>query len=274
MLNLFRGELYKLLHGRALWVCAMLCVVMTAIVCATYGMLEEAMMDMPPEAAAQMEKMGMSIGSGGNALLSDSLDGGWMLANAYNGNTMQSLLAIFVSIFVVAEFSSGAMKVIASKGLGRTQIYLAKLLAVAAATFILSIVIALASLIGGVLVGGAGELQVTVWQLVRFLGIQFLLNFALASFFMMIAMLFRTYAAAISVNLCLLFFFPMVLSFITVLAGTQIEVPQFWLLQGVESMSTFTPDAGDVANSLVLSAVYLSAATAVGCFAFHKQDIK
>lgn len=274
MLNLTRAEFYKLSKSRTFYVCCLLGIAMSLIMAATLGLMQEMMKALTPEVLEKMGGMGFNMGVGNSIdSINVELSGASLLSQTFTGNSIQVLMAIFISVFVATEFSCGAMKNIAAKGFSRTKIYLSKLTAVSLGSIALMLISCVASVLCGTIFWGFGD-GIELKGLLIFLGMQLLMQIALAALFTMVAMIFRSHAASIAINLGLIMFVPLLFQLIALILQKESGLADLWLVQNIINLSTFSPLQSDIIKGLIASGVYLVLSTVIGCLAFRKQDIK
>lgn len=113
MIGLLKAEFYKLFRRRAFYVCLLIGILVSAF---SIWLLND-------NYVSYLERMGIE-----SANLSDMGFNGWMAI--VNSTSMTSLLtAIFASMFVATDFSTGVVKNFLIRGTGRIKFYFSKLIA-------------------------------------------------------------------------------------------------------------------------------------------------
>ena len=119
MLNLFKSDMYKLSKSKAFFISMLVCIFLTfmSVVIIYYT----------TNGNSTSASSGISVTVSEEAMKSDK-----SVINNVKGyldsNDLFFYISIFISVFVNMEFSSGAIKNIASKGYNRSYIYISKLI--------------------------------------------------------------------------------------------------------------------------------------------------
>lgn len=274
MINLLRSEIYKLFKSKAFYVCCIICVVGTAIVAFTYDFMQK---NITPEMLEQMKSASSSGANISNTegLLTQKFNGQILLSQAFAQNTLQIVLAVFISLFVASEFTTGTIKNIVSKGFSRFKVYSAKLITVWIATILMMVVIALASVLIGTALWGFGDIASDLTKnIFIFLGLQTLLFFALSSMFIAISVVIRSNGGSIATNVCVIAFAALVTALIDAILPDGNTVSQYWIQNNIVNVSTLTFTTKQITQSLLISGSYLVIFVLGGFLTFQKKDIK
>jgi ABC-2 type transport system permease protein len=274
MINLLRAEIYKLLKSKAFYICCLICIAGTLIVGFTYDFLQK---NMTPE---MLEQIYDTSNSGFNAsvpsnLFPDTMDGQFMLSQAFAGNTLQLILAVFVSLFVASEFTTGTIKNMVAKGFSRWKIYFAKLLTVWIASLIMMFVAALSAVLIGTILWGFGDIADGLGKnIFTFFGLQILLCFALTAVFITIAIAVRSNGGSIAINICMIAFAALVTSLLDAMLPDGKTISQYWIQNNIVAVSTLSFTTKQITQSLWISISYLVVFVLLGGFTFQQKDIK
>lgn len=307
MKNLISSETYKLFKSKSLWICTIVGCAMALFVVMTYLMLSIAMKaeipvetedengsitttttTMADEMNAEFEEMGMSEAD--MAMLTGSYDGELMLELGFYGTSLQLLVAVFVAIFVAGEFSNGTIKMIVSRGYNRSKVYFAKLISSNIASAIMaSVIVAFATVAGTIIWGWHNPEKgsaASASDILVFIVIQLLLNVAITTMFVAIAMMFKNLGASIAITIASYSFG----SIVFMLADAVIKgiakavdisvskIPimpsELWIVQSITNMSKYDFSSKDIGIALGVFAGYTIIFTAIGQLMFNKKDIK
>jgi ABC-2 type transport system permease protein len=193
-----------------------------------------------------------------------------------NGN-VQMLLAIFTAIFITSEFSHGTMKNVVSKGFLKLQIFFSKLITMIIAVYIIILAnIIVGTLSATIVTGTVGDFTGEfVGEMLKTVGIELLLNAALAAVFVMVAMVIRNLGGAIAVSILgVLTLAPLIYTALEVFIKSKIDFTEFSLLFNIMFYINETAAGSDYLRSSIVGIIFIVATTALGIFAFKKSDVK
>lgn len=106
MRNILNGEWYKWKKNKAFWICLLSAVGLVLLVYLT------------------MTAAGQAMGAGGDVLQETGISG--MAEQFAGGGLVTMFSAIFLCIWVISDYTHGAMKNVVGKGYSRIQVFLAK----------------------------------------------------------------------------------------------------------------------------------------------------
>ena len=183
MLRLLSAEGYKLKKSKSFFVCA---VVMVSVVVLMYGMM--LLLDGVVQGEIENGTAGVFVTQEDQQAL-DELESGsvWeqisimdMMQQVFSGNLVSCVLAVYVSIVVVSEYSSGMVKNIVGKGSSRTVIFMSKLIMAVLSSLLLLLISCAMVLACGMIFIGKSAFVGDFWQnAMVYVGMQMLLNAAL-----------------------------------------------------------------------------------------------
>ena len=132
MINLIKGEFYKLFKGKAFWgVLGFMCF---------YAVLEPIL----------FKKIMLQQG------LNEAYNNISSMLAVLQEEGIYTVIGILAAIFVVGEFTSGSMKQIASRGFSRTQLFLSKYITLFLGNILIVVVTLIIRFIIGALIFGVG----------------------------------------------------------------------------------------------------------------------
>lgn len=195
---------------------------------------------------------------------------------AFSDSDVNLYMAIFIAIFVTSEFTHGTMKNTISKGFSKVQVYVSKLITMSVATFLLMLVMFVFGTITGIIITGEIYTTLDIPMVLLMLGIEFLLHTALASLFVMVAMIIKSNGGTIAVNIiAIISFGPTVFALLDYLAKKTNTFQKLSLQMNISYFSNYMSSTNeDVIRAILVALVYLAITTALGIFAFHESDIK
>lgn len=279
MSNLLSAEFYKLRKGKSLFVGLL---VVAALVVMLYASL--VMIDKIKSGEVGNGTGGVMIFQGGETVEGESGAESMMqevgvagvLQQIFSGHFAGLILAVLVSIFVVREYATGAIKNLVGKGYSRSTIFLSKLLS----TVVLSIVFQVAAAIISILIGipflGKEGLSMTNWaDVALYIGLQLLFGITAAGVFVLMGELTRNLAAAIAVSIGVLLFstsFTALLDLLFHQIGFQ--PTKYWFLDLMASCPLNEFDGEFLGRSVIVSAVWFILAAVLGVIHFQRADVK
>lgn len=288
MLNLFRAECYKLWKAKSFYIC---CLIGAGIALLLYGTLF--LVD-------NLEKMEAQQGQGGVHVMATVNEGtespegagqpeeaaqipmsqkiGIMgvIEQMMSGSMAGFIVTVFVSIFVIGEYTNGAIKNVVGKGYSRGTVFISKLLAAELAALLINLVIVGATLLFGAILIGKGGISAIAWKdLTAFVGIQLAFSAALAAIAALIGETTRSLAAGISISLGIVMFSTSITAGLDLLFHNLNWKPSdYWLL---DLQTTALADIlhGDfLFRAAIISLAWFLAAAIAGTLHFRKADIK
>lgn len=275
MFQLIRSEFYKLSKSRVYLVCCLLSVLLSLIGVGTFKLLETMMQGMSPD---MMEGF-FSAGSNNsmdmvNGAFQEGLTGLSMVVQSFTQNSVEILMAVFASVFLCSEFSSNTIRHTVSRGFSRGKIYFVKMLTVFWGSFVLLAIFVLFNGIFGTLFWRLGDFNAGMTKdFLVFFGMQLLLHFALASLFGMFAILLRSHAGVISVNLCLILFVPLLVYLVNLLLKDSNAITDYWILQSIVNASQLSPGNDLLVKNVFVGGGYLVISYLIGSLNFQTRDI-
>lgn len=201
-----------------------------------------------------------------------------LVAETFSANSL-IFSSIVVSLFVACEFGFGTMKNIASKGFGRTEIYLSKLIVSCVVSTVFLLAYSLASVATGSILWGFGSVGAGYWQeICQIIGLEALLNLAFTSVFVFFAALVRQSGGAIAINICLLSFASTMVQMgqmlLHYLFKVEWDISQYLISSNIVVISQGNLNQETILRGLLVGVAYFVVTTLAGVWLFHKRDIK
>lgn len=194
----------------------------------------------------------------------------------FSGDFMALIIAVFCGIFIASEYGCGTFKNIVGKGYSRSSIYLSRLIAAIAAVILLILFGMVINLLCGVIFIGPEAFAGTFWKdLAVYMGLQIVIGSALTTVFVLIGEVCRNLGGSISLGIAVAVFSMLLTGALDMIfTHTDFTPSEYWLMD----MSTRCPVTGFetdyVIKTILISAVWLAAAAAVGMWHFRRADIK
>lgn len=265
MINLLNAELYKLRKSRSFFVCLLVAIAFVIFVCITLKMEKETSQQGTTEQGTAVVVVEEKI---------EIIDMEEMMLSATAG----ILLSIFVSIFVIGEYSDGAVKNSMGKGYAREKIFLAKYLTAIFASIVLFLAILFVTLLAGMFVMGTEGLNAEfVHTLCKYGGMQLLFEIAFMSVVCLVGETFRNMGIGVSVSLGLMIVghlvfsgLDAVLSFIHV----DFKTSAYWIANLISGCPLTDMSHDFVVQGLTAAAFWIIASVAVGIFHIKVADVK
>ncbi len=279
MLCLLSAEGYKLKKSKSFFVSA---VVMTLVVVLMYGIL--LLLDGVVKGEIENGTAGVIVTQEDRQDL-DELESGsvWeqigimdIMRQVFSGNLASCVLAVYVSIVVVSEYSSGMIKNIVGKGNSRTVIFMSKLImAVLSSLLLLLISCAMVLAFGMIFIGKSSFAGGFLQNLMLYIGIQMLLNAALAALYVLIAEVARSYAAGISASIGAAVFPTLLFTGLDVISEKYgLTLSSYWVVTRSETCPLSGITADFVLETVLVSAVWFLISVGLGIWHFNKTDVK
>lgn len=284
MINLLRGEFYKLFKSRSFYICALVGAGIVILMC---GMLFFADAIQKGEVkngtvGIYVDSSAVNEGEASAPLLKEItiLD---MVRQVF-GNFGYLVAAIFVSIFVIMEYGNGAIKNVVGKGYGRWQIFAAKYISSVIGGVILLIFMILLTLIGGVIIQSlTGEVQELNSRFLRELfvysGIQLILGTALIGLIVSVSEICRNLAAGISISVGITGVSTLIsgaldLMIKVILPQSQFKATDYWLIDLTANCPVRGIDTKFAFHAVIVAIGWIIISAGSGVVHFRKADIK
>ena len=257
MRNLLYGEWYKWKKNKAFWICLLSASGMILLVYLT------------------MTAAGQAMGATGDVLKETGISG--MAAQFAGGGLVTMFGAIFLCIWVVSDYTHGAMKNVVGKGYSRTQVFLAKHLFGTVITLIMNLIIFLVILtIGLILIGMPDKGGLFFQDLLIYFGLQLLFGAAISSIVIAVCEWSRNMAAGIGITMAVLIFSPLLVQGMDLLLSAlrlKISISRYWILNLMTDCPTEAFPLRFLVRGILMSVIWTLLPLAIGAAHFRKTDI-
>lgn len=276
MINLLRGEFYKLFRSKCLYICS---IAMVVFVLSIYGMfsLTDAMIQGQVDNGTGGLVITVDEGVAADASVWDDMDIATILPMLFS--TAGSLIVtIFATIFVYGEYANGAIKNVVGKGYSRWSVFASKYLATVVGTVVMYSVMLLTVLLCEIAILGGERLSADVLlPLCGYVGIQFLLGAALTGLVVMISQICRNLGAGIAISVCMIMFSSFATTGVNaVLSYFKINVnaSEYWIVDLISNCPATGLDSSAVIRIILCAVTWFVLALGVGSMHFRKVDVK
>lgn len=263
MINLLSAEIYKLKKSRSLKVSAGLSVLFTAVIYIIQELLLNGMAGNVNEAIKE--------GIANTGILD-------ILKQMFGQCNSIIFVTIFVCLFAMGDYSSGAVKNIVGKGLRREEIYLARFLVTEVGAVFIYLLTALAVFIGGIIFLGTEQINGTVlYDFISYLSLQILYLTAYTAIIIFVCEITRNTAGIIISILGVMLFSNMIFEGIDIVikaAGSPFTFSKYWIMTVIASCPTADIPSWFVTSSGIATGVWLIVSLTAGILCFSWKDVK
>lgn len=201
-----------------------------------------------------------------------SLSGISYLMEAISGSALSAVLAVFIPLFICEDYTSGTIRNIITRGFSRLEIFIAKLIAVLAATVLMTAVCLAAAYLVGTAFWGAGETALGSEQ-IKILLCQLAVIAAYATLFFAISSMLQKVGGSIAICLILPMAAVILLSLAdAALAEREIELSGYWIENLGRSLASVEAESGDIKKALIGASCYFAASIAASWLVIMKRE--
>lgn len=279
MVNLLKGELYKLRKAKSFYIC---CMVFAVFIVMVYGMIIM---------AEKIQKGEMQNGSYGVTVTEESMaeEGQKPLAAEVSvlevlGQMMASFgiftTAIFIAVFVVGDYGNGAVKNIVGKGMARWKIFVVKYSFTILAAAVLLLIMTVLTVLAGIIFKGTGIIGAQFFrEIAAYAGVQIMLGLALAGIIVFVSELCRNLSAAISIGIGILLFSSALTGLLDMgahylLPDAGFRFSDYWIVDLISNCPIKDIESGFLLRAVIMTIVWIALSLAGGIWHFKKADIK
>lgn len=279
MSNLLSAELYKLSKGKSLFLGLLVVaglVLLLYISLLMVDRIKSGEMGNGTGGVIVFESSETMTGELGAESMMQEVGIAGVLQQIFSGHFSGLILAVIVSIFVVKEYGTGAIKNLVGKGYSRSTIFLSKLLSTILLTIFFHLAAATISILIGIPFLGEEGLSMTNWMDVAlYIGLQLLFEITAAGVFVLIGELTRNLAAAIAVCIGVLLFSTSLTALLDLLCHRiGFQPTNYWFLDLMSNCPLSEFEAEFVGRSVIVSMVWFVLAAVLGVIHFQRTDVK
>lgn len=280
MFNLIKMDMHRLLHSKATWI--IICFVIgLAVFSVTMTNSDIELMKEDPSIAEETidgRQVGIYVESDPQWIEGD-IESGSIISVEMRSQLLAILCVIFAALFTNADYKNGYIKNIAGQFPRREQLIASKFIVIAFQVFFMVAVFAAVIAVSGFVLWGERFCIGSVAEILKYLGVQYLLHLGMAAFIMLLCIL--TYSAAFSMTggilLCSGLAVP-VYALINKAVNGMKESPVFdinrYLLDGNITMLDFNSGADVMMRGAAVGAVFIIASVFLTMVIIRKRDVR
>lgn len=294
MINLLSGEFYKLRKAKVVYICSLIIVALILFMYATLIMVDK------------IQKGEVENGSMGITVVNENAvtDEGAGTEDNMEADTQQGapsvwdeisilevegqmfksfgslIVAIFAAIFVIVEYGNGAIKNVVGKGYARWKIFLAKYVSTIVTGTLMLILMAVVTLIVGILVRGTEGLDGAFFgDMLKYTGLQLLLGMALTGVIITVSEFCRNLGAGISSNIGIILCSTLItkgldLAFRLIFGKESFQPSNYWISDLISNCPITDIDSTFAMRAVVSSLLWIVISVVIGILHFKKADVK
>lgn len=279
MFNLLSAEFYKLRKGKALFVGLLIVAALVIMLYVSLMMIDKINSGEVSNGTGGVivfENGETVAGELGTESMMQKIGIAGVLQQIFSGHFVGLILAVIVSIFVVREFGTGAIKNLVGKGYSRSTIFLSKLLSTVVLSILFQVAAAMISILIGIPFLGSEGLSIINWtDIAIYTGLQILFGITAAGIFVLMGELTRNLAAAIAVSIGVLLFSTSATALLDLLCHqVGFEPTKYWFLDLMSSCPLTEFDTEFLVRSVLVSIVWFVVAAVLGVLHFQRADVK
>jgi len=275
--NLMSSELYKWRKSRAFYVC-----LLSALVCIVLVWLSFWVEDQVERGNIENGTMGFAVmepdAEGGEATgILDDLDIMLMIQTFVGGGFSTLFIALFVCVWVVGEYTNGAVKNTVGKGCSRLHVFMAKYISSVVSALALNLVIILAVVLTGAAVTGPARIGETFWlDCLVYAGLQLMLGLAYAGVIAMVGEFTRSMAVSIGISILLAALSPALASAADLIfkaVHSDFMVSDYWIVSLIEHCPYEGIDMDFAGRAVCATAMWMIVSLSAGLVHFRNADV-
>lgn len=276
MFNLFSGEFYKWRKSKSFKVCLAAAIGMIIFI---YLMLQ---------LAIKIQNGEVANGTGGVVLSESNMeeDNEVLLEQCGVLETVSEItsggfeiifIAVFICIWVVSEYSNGAIKNMVGKGYSREKVFLSKYISTAASVVIMNLILFLVMLLVGFAVVGTKEVSGGFFRdFFSYVGVQLLLSVAFSGILVAVCEFTRSIAAGITISMFLVIFSTLILNGVDLLLQTlhlDVKASTYWIMNVISDCPMGAIDMDFMGRAVSVAVMWMVLSLLSGMIHFHQADI-
>lgn len=277
MFNLFGAEFYKWRKSKSFYIC-----LLSAVVCVVLIWLSFLLADKVESGQVENGTMGITVSEetleeGQNISFLDEVNMMQIVQTFVGGGFSTLFMAIFICIWVVGEYTNGAVKNVVGKGYSRNSIFLTKYFSAVLTSLALDIAIIIVAVLAGVAVMGTARIGDTFWQdCLAYVGVQLMLGVAYSGMIATISELTRSLAAGISIGIFLAALSSTFANGLDLLFRTihiDLKVSDYWITSVIENCPIEGINLDVVGGAIGVTAMWTVISLMIGIVHFHEADV-
>lgn len=269
MINLLRGEFYKMIRSKCFYIC---CVAVLLFSFIMYGMFSLADAVQKGELASES----FVVTTDAVSIWDDM--GVFTMAKALFSMAGTLIVSIYIAISLFGDYANGAVKNVVGKGYERFSVFSAKFLMGAVGAVLIELVLAAGLLICELVILKGDRLSGEVMaSYCGYVGMQLLFAVALAGIMFFINQVCRNLGLGIAISVCLIMFSSIITMGINTLLQyfhMKVNVCEYWVIDLVSECPSNVTENGFLVRALLSSLVWIIVSLVAGNWHFRKVDVK
>lgn len=270
MLNIIRGDLYRLKKSKSFIVCLAIILAITVL---SYFTMEWAIKIASEEALNTSDVITIDVIEELTELTSADL-----ISSVISSEYTSIVFAIFVCIWVTSEFTCGAAKNTVGKGCSRVRIFFAKYITSVGIVFLMNIISFIIMLVSGIIISGTSGLNGEFFiEVLKYILMKLVLLSAYVGAITAVCELTRSLVAGIVISVVFEMFSVKLANGIDLLldlVGLDFEVSEYWITTTMYECYYGAISTDFVLRAVIVTAIWLTISLAAGLLHFKKADIK
>lgn len=275
MFNLFSGEFYKWKKSKVFKVSLAAAIGMIIFI---YLMLM---------LAAKIQNGEMENGTGGVVVTESNMEeeedvfaqyGILGIVSEITGGGFELIfIAVFICIWVVSEYTNGAIKNIVGKGYSRGKVFLSKYISTAVCVIVMNLILFLVMLLAGFAVMEVGNVSSGFFRdFFSYVGVQLLLSLAYSGIMVAVCEFTRNIAAGISISMFLIIFSTMILSGVDLLFQAlhlDVKASTYWIMNVMSDCPMGAIDLDFMGRAVSVTIMWTVLSLLAGMIHIQQTDI-
>ena len=275
MFNLFSGEFYKWKKSKVCKVCLAAAIGMILFI---YLMLM---------LVAKIQNGEMENGTGGVVVTESNMEeeedvfaqyGILGIVSEITGGGFELIfIAVFTCIWVVGEYSNGAIKNMVGKGYSRGKVFLSKYITTAVSVIVMNLILFLTMLLLGVAVMGTGEVNGGFFRaFFSYVGVQLLLSVAFCGVLVAVCEFARNIAVGITISMVLVIFSTLILSGVDLLFQAlhlDVKASTYWIMNVMSDCPMGAIDLDFMGRAVSVAVMWTVLSLLAGMIHIQQTDI-
>lgn len=271
MLNIIRGDLYRLRKSRSFAYCLLGIVIVTLL---SYVLVEWTMAVADGRTSGGVGGINISVNE--PDIFSD-MGSAEIMSEVASSKYAFIFFAIFVCVWITSEFGCGAIKNIVGKGCSKIKVFLAKYIAVIGIVFVLNVFTYVAVILFGLIFNGTVNIsKAFINDFFTYAILQTLLMIAYAGIVIAVSEMVRSTAVGIAVTMLIFIFSTKLMEVFDLLLnifGIDAKVSEYWIMSVVYDCYIGTIGTDFAIKSIVISVFWTVLSLAIGILHFSRTDI-
>lgn len=286
MFNLIRMDMHRLTHSVSTWIFIAFTVLLASF-CVAMTNSDIQSMAADPQGTQEVQTEITSNEDRNIGIVVEAkpewVDGKIEASDIINTEVKSGMLAllciIFTALFVNAEQRNGYIKNIAGQFPNRGMLVLSKLIAVAVQVFLMLAVFSAATALSGLAFWGGRFYLDSVWKLLQFLGIQYLLHLGFCALIMFLCILTRSSAFSMVAGLLaicgvLIPVYSLINKIVyNIRPGWNFDISRY-MLDGNIGMASIGAASDVLIHAVLVGCIFAVVCTALSILVMKKRDVR